>query len=106
MDDVDVHLSDKGVVSLLEGDVSRTLGPQYVGVVRATAKNVADLEIDDRGEKIVNDVQQFFHDTFVDTTWPACPRHASHPLWYRDGSWWCDADHVKVTPLGGLVAGG
>ena len=32
-------------------------------------------------DQVVGDVQQYFHDTFVDTTWPACPRHPlRHPL--------------------------
>jgi hypothetical protein len=51
----------------------------------------------------VNDVQQYFHDTFVDTTWPACPRHPRHPLWYRAGSWWCVQDGVAVASLGELT---
>jgi hypothetical protein len=32
---------------------------------------------------VVDDVQQYIHDTFIDTTWPACPRHPNHPLWLR-----------------------
>jgi hypothetical protein len=36
--------------------------------------------------------------------WPACPRHSNHPLWYRDGAWWCDQDDMQVAPLGKLVA--
>jgi hypothetical protein len=28
----------------------------------------------------VEQLQQLLHDTFVDTTWPTCPRHRQHPL--------------------------
>jgi hypothetical protein len=58
-----------------------------------------------RVQRAVDDVQQFLHDTFVDTTWPACPRHLNHPLWFRDGSWWCEADGVAIAKLGELKGG-
>lgn len=38
---------------------------------------------------------------FVDTVWPKCPRHR-HPLWFRDGSWWCERDDLCVARLGEL----
>ena len=53
-------------------------------------------------QKVVDDVQQYFHDTFIDTSWPRCPRHPNHPLWFRDGSWWCDRDEVAIAKLGEL----
>jgi hypothetical protein len=31
---------------------------------------------------VVDDVQQYFHDAFVDTTWHGCPHHPNHPLWF------------------------
>jgi hypothetical protein len=46
--------------------------------------------------KVVEDVQQRLQDEFVDTTWPACPRHPNHPLECGDGIWNC--------PRGGAVA--
>ena len=89
-------------VPLLEADVTRTLGAQFRGLVAPAAANLASYGSDD-ATKLVDDVQQEFHDTFVDTTWPACPRHGRHPLWYHeDGWWWCEADGAAVYRLGEL----
>ena len=90
------------VLPLLQRDVETTLGPGHGPMIAATASDVRELEIDGKGDKLVEDVQQYFHDTFVDTTWPACPRHARHPLWYRDGGWWCAEDGVLIARLGEL----
>lgn len=49
---------------------------------------------------LVEDVQQYVHDTYIDTTWPACPRHPNHPLWSRNG-WWCCGDE-RIAELGNL----
>jgi hypothetical protein len=51
---------------------------------------------------VVDDVQQWLHDAFVDTSWPTCPDHPNHPLWYSDGAWKCDESGRLVAPLGGL----
>ena len=61
------------LIPLLEKDVVATLGEEYRHVVRGA---VEYLEYDGAGydEKVVENVQQF-HDTFVYTTWPVCPRH-------------------------------
>jgi hypothetical protein len=72
-------------------------------LIEDTAEDIRELDVPNGGEKLVNDVQQYFHDTFVDTTWPACPRHPRHPLWYRAGSWWCVEDGVAIAPLGDLA---
>jgi hypothetical protein len=89
------------VIALLERDVVCTVGERYRRRVAETAQNAARLEIADPDTKLVEDVQQEFHDTFVDTTWPACPRHGRHPLWYReDGWWWCEQDQVAICKLG------
>jgi hypothetical protein len=90
------------VLPLLQRDVETTLGPGHAQMIAATAADVRELHVDGEGDKLVEDVQQYFHDTFVDTAWPACPRHARHPLWYRDGSWWCVEDGVAVARLGEL----
>ena len=90
------------VLPLLQRDVAATLGPAHVQLIEDTAADVRELHVSGEAEKLVNDVQQYFHDTFVDTTWPACPRHAKHPLWYRDGSWWCVEDGAAVARLGQL----
>ena len=53
-------------------------------------------------QHVVDDFQQTAHDTHADTTWPACPRHPNHPMWYRDGHWWCEKDGAAIVPLGEL----
>ena len=90
------------ILPLLQRDVASTLGPAHEKIIADIATDVRELAVAGQGEKLVNDVQQYFHDTYVDTTWPACPRHAQHPLWYRDGSWWCVEDGVAVARLGEL----
>ena len=92
------------LVARLERDVTRTVGDAHRGLVQDTAARVRQLKIADRDAKIVDDVQQALHDEFVDTTWPTCPRHNRHPLWYRDGAWWCEQDAVRVAVLGELPA--
>jgi hypothetical protein len=44
------------------------------------ATDPADFE-----QRVVDDVQQFVHDSFADTSWPACPEHPTHPLWFSEG---------------------
>jgi hypothetical protein len=86
----------------LETDVATTLGRERLILVQAAAAQLLDAQLDVTDEKVVDDVQQAIHDTFVDPTWPQCPRHHNHPLWYRDGQWWCDADDVSIARLGEL----
>jgi hypothetical protein len=90
------------VIPLLKRDVSTTIGGSYDRLIEDTAADIRELDIADRGEKLVNDVQQYFHDARVDPTWPACPRHARHPLGCGGGSWGCVEDGVGVAPLGRL----
>ena len=90
-------------IPLLKRDVSATLGDSYAGLIDETAADIRELGIAHDSEKLVNDVQQHFHDTRIDATWPACPLHARHPLWYRDGSWWCAEIGAAVAPLGELI---
>jgi hypothetical protein len=92
------------VVQLLLLDVEMTLGPGHEAVVRNNALNVASF-VDDPvwyRDKLVEDVQQHFHDCFVDTTWPTCPRHSKHPLWLHDESWYCERDAEAIARLGEL----
>ena len=77
----------------LEADITATLGPDrltlepFVTNGRAFINDAAEF-----AQGLVDDVQQYFHDTFVDTTWPACPRHPHHPLWFVNGWWCCGGD--------------
>jgi hypothetical protein len=91
-------------VSLLVRDVTGTVSPGYESVVNDTATHVLEF-VDgsqDFEERLVEEVQQYLHDTFVDTTWPRCPEHSNHPLWYSDGWWRCEQTGRAVAPLGGL----
>jgi hypothetical protein len=84
-------------------DAVAVRGGEHEAAVVRLAANVRALDTHvDFAQKLVDDVQEELHDTFVDTTWPACPRHLSHPLWYRDGSWYCERDGIAVAVLGGL----
>lgn len=93
-------------VPLLERDVVGTLGEGYRQTVRDAAAFIVDNELPKHvGDSLVQRVQQEFHDLFIDTTWPACPLHHRHPLWYHDdGWWWCEQDRVALCKLGELVA--
>ena len=117
------------VVRLLARDLAQTLGrsPEAEeAAVRDEVVNIVDLaqewlawvptaedpepalspaEVQARYEQaVVDEVQQGLHDTHAHTTWPSCPRHQRHPLWYdqpRD-AWCCPLDQAVVVPLGGL----
>lgn len=89
--------------ALLERDVERTLGPGYRRMIDAARSNVESLDVGDQAVKLVDDVQQAIHDSFVDVVWPACPRHGHHPLWYEGGAWRCAQDHAIVAQLGELA---
>ena len=58
--------------------------------------------------KLAEDVQQQLHDTFVDTTWPACPLHPHHPLWldseHDRAVWRCTQAGMDIAPLGSLTS--
>ena len=53
-------------------------------------------------EMVVEQVQEIFHDGFIHTTWPPCPRHHQHPLWLHGEYWMCEQDDVAVARLGEL----
>jgi hypothetical protein len=92
------------VVSLLRADVQATIGPGHdEAIIEAAARCrlYADVPAQYVGD-VVDDVQQYFHDAFVDTTWPACADHPNHPLWFSDGWWHCERIADPVAPLGGL----
>ena len=58
----------------------------------------------DFAQRVVDEVQQYLHDTFVDTTWPSCPHHPSHPLWYSEQWWRCEQSGIRVARVGELAA--
>lgn len=96
---------DQPAVALLKQDVAATLGPEQVRRVDARAQLLlpfADWPRDSFAAKLVDEVQQEFHDTFVDTTWPHCPAHPNHPLWLEEGAWRCSTTGEPVAALGDL----
>lgn len=55
--------------------------------------------------ELVDRFQQAVHDQRTDATWPPCPKHPNHPLWYDEDnrSWCCPRDGARVAPLGQLT---
>ena len=93
------------IIRLLGEDVLATRGGRFADDIRAHAARIREFH-DDRAlyfDMVVQDVQQDFHDLFIDTTWPTCPFHRRHPLWYHDGFWVCEQSGTRVAPLGGLA---
>ena len=54
-------------------------------------------------DRIIEELQQEMHDLFIDTEWPACPRHPNHPMWYGAGYWRCATDKAAIVALGELA---
>ena len=94
-----------GAVELIAHDLTATLGWDHARAqaeARAAVDNRTQFLLDDLAweqldaatqqevledlvVEAVEDLRQRLHDTFVDTTWPACPRHpaASAVAWGR-----------------------
>lgn len=56
---------------------------------------------------VAESVQQDLHDDRVDTSWPACPEHPSHPLWLSGtlpAIWACPSTGKPVCALGELAS--
>ena len=57
-------------------------------------------------------VQQYLHDAWIDTSWPACPDHPHHPLWLTrtvPARWRCPTSGRTFCELGemwSLILGG
>jgi hypothetical protein len=90
-------------IALLEADVRHTVGSLHVRLVADVAARLAAGWPAPDTMRLVEQVQEELLETWVDTTWPACPRHGRHPLdFHADGWWWCYADGVAVCRLGAL----
>lgn len=91
----------------LKRDVAVTLGERHARIVERHARRLLPLVgggADALTTKLTEDVQQELHDTFVDTTWPYCPEHPNHPLWFDEGAWRCRGGGTFAAPLGELEA--
>jgi hypothetical protein len=106
------------VVRLLLQDSVPTLGERARAEVLRLAANYETLArewleggqpLDDAQRSfdraVIDGLQQAAHDLFWDTTWPACPLHRRHPLWYDETreAWRCAQDPAVVAPLGSLA---
>jgi hypothetical protein len=96
---------------LLGRDFAATRPAKHLGVLPSSVEEVReqtefmeDADTATLTEKVVGDTQQYLMDTHLDTTWPECPRHSNHPLWFHDGAWHCDVDGAALATLGGLRA--
>jgi hypothetical protein len=93
------------VVRLLEMDVAATIGDNHrneIAEVACWVRVFADTP-DDYEQRLVDDLQQWFHDAFIDTSWPNCPDHPHHPLWFSHGWWRCEQSEKRVAKLGALA---
>lgn len=92
------------VVQLLILDLDATVGVAHSHLAVANAIRLRYVIEDDASryiEAVVEATQQNIHDEFIDTAWPRCPLH-KHPMWFRDGAWWCESDGTRIAPLGEL----
>ena len=89
---------------LLAQDLLETIGRGHESAVEESVARIRLFADDPENfeQRVVDDVQQWLHDTFVDTSWPACPEHPNHPLWYSDGWWKCERSGRRAASLGGL----
>jgi hypothetical protein len=100
-------------IALLGHDVAVTVGAGLEDVIRREASmrrmffnepDTIDADSDEFLAKVAEGVQQYFHDCFVDTTWPECPFHRRHPLWLHQSGWMCEQLNTHVARLGELRA--
>jgi hypothetical protein len=79
------------LVALINRDLAATMGPESTPIALEASgrQRLFAVSLDDYEQRVVDDVQQSIHDEFLDTTWPACPQHPNHPLWYSAGWWRC-----------------
>ena len=99
--------------TLISHDVEVTLGGGHEELIRGQASRrrrfcndpeTIDVSTDEYLENVAEEIQQYFHDCFVDTVWPACPFHQRHPLWLHAGMWTCEQLSAGVARLGELRA--
>jgi hypothetical protein len=102
--DIISDVDEARVVDLIGRDIAATLGPGHLDMVVVEARHQRQFAgaVDTYVARVVEEVQQYIHDTRIDTTWPSCPHHPNHPMWFRDG-WWC-ADGQPVARLGDLAS--
>jgi hypothetical protein len=96
------------ITTRLLRDIGSTVGSGHHHAVQQSVEGAPTFITDPAHftQWVVDDVQQMLHDTFVDTTWPQCPRHLRHPLWLRvhndEPTWYCDSENTPIAKLGEL----
>jgi hypothetical protein len=95
------------VIDLIAPDLVATLGwtVDQAKEVLATAGTVYEQDPELVAVQVAEEVQQWLHDSFLDTSWPSCPSHRNHPLWLSEEppfAWHCPRDATAVAPLGQL----
>ena len=95
------------VIDLIAPDLVATLGwtVDQAKKVVATAGTVYEQVPELVAVQVAEEVQQWLHDSFLDTTWPSCPSHQNHPLWLAEEppfTWYCPRDATAVASLGQL----
>ena len=96
------------VVQLLLADLRLTVGKGYEDVLIEFAERAQLSALSVRDPRafedfLANDIQQYLHDTFADTSWPRCADHPNHPMWLSDSWWKCQQSGRRVAPLGYLA---
>jgi hypothetical protein len=112
------RINTNRIVSLLLRDAVPTLGERARAEVLRLVANYEELAQERMAggdslaeaqrafdRSVVDGLQETAHDLFWNTTWPACPRHRQHPLWYDEDrqAWCCHSDQSVFAPLGGLA---
>ncbi|MCA1708407.1 MAG: hypothetical protein LC808_36070, partial [Actinobacteria bacterium] len=82
------------VIDLIAPDLVATLGwtVDQAREVVATAGIVYEQDPELVAFQVAEEVQQWLHDSFLDTSWPPCPSHPNHPLWLAEDppfTWRC-----------------
>lgn len=94
-------------IALITHDVEATLGTRHKDDIREQASLRRTIDAagpDEYCVSVAEEVQQVFHDCYIDITWPRCPFHDRHPLWMHDGCWTCEELGARVAKLGELRA--
>lgn len=95
------------VIDLIAPDLVATLGwtVDQARQVVATVGTVYEQDPELVAFQVAEEVQQWLHDSFLDTSWPPCPSHRHHPLWLGEEppfTWHCPRDATPVALLGQL----
>jgi hypothetical protein len=104
-EDEEVEPLPAEVVEPIAADLVASLG-YTADEARRVVQSVGAGNYGDRGVTCVAEaVQQWLHDTFLDTTWPPCPEHRTHPLWLKESgspTWTCEETQQPHGALGQL----